>query len=240
MQPKGLALRKRTQIAKANRVMFLWVAGVSVLFGFALVGTVFLIQMLMFNERVLSEKDRTVATLKTNYDNVQELESQIRVLDTNQALISSKATSEDKAIQVILDALPSEANSLALGASIQNKLLAGIQPALAINTLQVDPVIGVELLSGDSSIENASSSFSTSQNQIAFRFSVSCADQNLPQDQINKAFKQVLLNLESSIRTIDILSLKIEGQGKDSILSIQARAFYEPARVVQLRDKTVK
>jgi len=50
----------------------------------------------------------------------------------------------------------------------------------------------------------------------------------------------VLRNLELSIRTIDVISLKIEGQGATSVLSVQARAFYEPARVVQLKDKTVK
>ncbi len=230
MQPKVVALRKRTQIATANRVMFLWVAGVSVVFGFALVGTIFLTQMLLFNERVLQEKDRTVATLKTDNDNIPELESQIRVLDTNQALINSKAEPSDQAIQVILDALPSDANSLALGASLQNKLLAGIE-GLTLNSLQVDPVVGIESLTGDSSIENASPVLSNIQSEITFRFSVSGDE---------KALKQVLHNLEISIRTIDVTSLRIENQGLTRALSVQARAFYEPARVVQLMDKTVK
>ena len=215
MQPKGVAIRKRTQIAMANRAMFLWVAGVSVVFGFALVGSIFLTQMLLFNERVLQEKDRTVATLKTNNSNVQALEDQIRVLDTTQAVIDAKATSDDKAVQVILDALPSDTNSLALGASIQNKLLANV-PGLALNSLQVDTVDG---------------SSTSSQNEIPFRFSVT-GD--------NTALKQVLHNLEISIRTIDVVSLKIEGQGSASVLSVQARAFYEPARVVELKDKVVK
>jgi len=230
MQQKGAALRKRTQIAMANRVMFLWVAGVSVVFGFALVGTIFLTQMLLFNERVLQEKDRTVFTLNNNKKAITDLESKVRVLDTDAALMSIKAVSDDQAIQVILDALPSDANSLALGASIQNKLLAGIA-GLSLNSLQVDPVIGIESLSGETSVENASVATSGSQNEITFRFSVTG-------DEI--ALKQVLRNLEISIRTIDIISLKIEGQGSTSVLSVQARAFYEPARVVQLKDKTVK
>ena len=229
-QPKGVAIRKRTQIAMANRVMFLWVAGVSVVFGFALVATIFLTQMLLFNERVLQEKDRTIATLKTDNGNVAGLEAQIRVLDTNQALISAKANPGDRAIQVILDALPSDANSLALGASIQNKLLANIA-GLTLDSLQVDPVIGIESLSDSSSVENASAASSSTQNEIDFRFSVSG-------DEV--ALKQVLTNLESSIRTIDVTSLKIESQGATRGLSVQARAFYEPARVVQLRDITVK
>ncbi len=230
MQQKGAALRKRTQIAMANRVMFLWVAGVSIIFGFALVGSIFLAQKLLFNERVIQEKEKTVSVLRTNNSHVQALEDQIRVLDTNQALINAKATSDDQAVQVILDALPSDANSLALGASIQNKLLTGIT-GLTLDSLQVDPVIGLESLSNNSSVVNVSTSSSKSQNDITFRFSVT-GDET--------ALKQVLLNLEKSIRTIDVISLKIEGSGSTSSLSVQGRAFYEPAKVVQLKDKTVK
>jgi len=214
----------------ANRVMFLWVAGVSVLFGFAVVASIFLTQMLLFNERVLQEKARTIATLKTNNNNIKGLEEQIRVLDTNQALIDSKANTDDQAVRVILDALPSDANSLALGASIQNKLLANIS-GLMLDSLQVDPVVGVESLDENSSVENASSASSGSQNEITFRFSVSG-------DEV--ALKQVLSNLEKSIRTIDVTSIKIESQGSIRTLSVQARAYYEPVRVVQLKDKTVK
>ena len=226
---KSVALRKRTQITSANRTMFIWVAGVSVVVGFALVGIIFLVQILLFNERVLQEKDRTIATLNIDNNNVSKLEDQVRVLDTNQALISAKANPSDQAIQVILDALPSDANSLALGASIQNKLLANID-GLTLNSLQVNPVIGIESLSSDNSI-NASPSLSGSQNEIDFSFSVSGDD---------VALEKVLTNLEKSIRTIDVISLKIESQGSVRALTIQARAFYEPARVVQLKDKTVK
>jgi len=232
MQAKGVAFRKRAQIAKANRVMFLWVAGVSVIFGVASVGTIFLTQMLFFNERVLQEKDRTIATLKQNNGNIKELESQIRVLDTNQALIDSKAKPEDQAIQVILDALPSDANSLALGASLQNKLLSGVT-GLSLVTLQVDQVVGIESLSSDGIVDNSAGS-TGEQGQIAFRFSATAETGN------EIALKQALKNLESSIRTIDVTSVKIENQGTVLQLTVQARAFYEPARVVELKDKTVK
>lgn len=227
MQPKAIALRKRAQIATANRIMFLWVAGVSIVFGFALVGAIFLTQMLLFNERVLQEKDRTIAILKTNNENIPELESQILVLDTNKELAALKAVPTDQAIQVILDALPSYANSLALGASLQNKLLVGI-PGLVLNSLQVDPVVGIESLTGNDSIKNV---LPDAQNEITFRFSVSGDE---------AALKQVLTNLERSIRTIDVTLIKIENQGLARALNVQARAFFEPARTVQLRDKTVK
>jgi hypothetical protein len=231
MQPKAVAIRKRTQIASANRLMFLWVAGVSVVFGVSLVATIFLTQILLFNERVLYEKGVTVSTLNSNYENVTKtkgLQDNIRLLDTNQALIDSKAKPEDQAIQVILDALPSDANSLALGASLQNKLIFGIN-GLSLESLQVDPVAGVETQSDEESVVDASAS--STQGEITFRFSVK-GDET--------ALMQLLTNLEKSIRTIDIVSLKIESQNGSRVLSAQARAFYEPVRDVKITEKTVK
>lgn len=230
LQNKGVALRKRTQIAMANRTMFIWVAGVSVLVGFALVIAIFLVQMLLFNEKVLAEKSRTIDTLKANIANVGELESEVRALDANQALISSKANSDDETLQVVLDALPSVANSSALAASIQQKLLSGIDD-LALDSLQPDLVVGIESLT-ESSVESASSAItSDEQSEITFRFSVSGSDE---------ALKKVLLNLEKSIRTIDVISMSIQSNGGRRSLSIQGRAYYEPERIVELRDKIIK
>lgn len=229
MQQKNAAFRKRNQIMKANRTMFLWVAGVSVVFGVALVGIIFLAQMLLFNERVLAEKDRTIATLKTDDTNINELESQILVLDTNQSLAKLKAKSDDQSIQVILDALPAEANSSALGSSLQDKLLANID-GLTLNSIKVDPVAGIEYLQDTDSFVG-SDSVSDAQNNITFKFSVTGNE---------AALKKALQNLEKSIRTIDVVSLKIESQGDDRVMTVDGQAFYEPERVVKLEDKVVK
>lgn len=226
MQPNSNALRKRTQIAKANRTMLLWIAASSAIVGSALVIAFFLGQKLVYNEKVLAEKDKTVSILKFNNAAVPDLEAQVRVLDTNEALASAKAKDNDQTIQVILDALPSDANYLALGGSLQKKLLTGIS-GLTLESLQVDPVIGVEILS-DGSVQDASAS--DLDNQITFQFSVSGSQ---------TALRRVLTNLERSIRAIDITSLRIESQGSVQLMSVEARAFYEPARTIELYDKVV-
>lgn len=237
MQPKDAAIRKRTQIAKANRMMFIWVAAVSVVFGFALVGSIFLAQKLMFNERVLSEKQRTVNTLKANNAIVSSLEDQVRVLDTNAALNSIKAKATDQAVQVILDALPSEANSLALGASLQTKLLAGI-PNLTLNSIDVSPVAGIETSddSGDATTATPAAADSTdsdaSENSITFTFAVTGSPDSL---------KQVLANLEKSIRAITVTSLQITSDTSTSqLMTVTGQAYYQPAVIVELKDKPVK
>lgn len=228
MKPQNTAIRKRTQIVMTNKMMFLWVTGASVLFGFGLVVSIFLAQMSLYNEKVLAEKQKTVTTLDNNINVVSGLEDNVRALDANQLLMNLKAQPEDRAVQVVLDALPSDANSSALGASIQNKLLANID-GLSLISLQVDPVAGVESSSGSGSLSSGSAASSYA---INFKFSVSGGE---------AALKNALLKLESSIRTIDITSLKIEGgSSQDSTMTVSARAFYEPAQKLELTDKVVK
>lgn len=228
MKPNDTALRKRSQIAKANRTMFIWVAVASALVSFAAITSIFLGQKLLFNEKVLIEKNKTVSMLNANNKVVPDLETQVRVLDTNTDLAKAKANESDQAIQVILDALPSDANSLAFGASLQNKLLAGI-PGLTLDSLQVDPVQGIETITDDSTVD--ASATGATQNHITFTFSVSGTQDTLI---------QVLTNLERSIRIIDITHLTIENQGAQQVLTVQGRAFYEPTKTVSLYDKVVK
>ncbi len=228
MKPNNdTAIRKRSQINKANRTMFLWIALASALVGIALVLGIFMVQKLLFNEQVLAAKQETLNTLAANNAVVDDLKNEVRALDTNEDLAKAKANENDQAIQVILDALPSDANSLALGASLQNVLLAGIE-GLTIESLQVDPVVGIETLTDESVVDASDDS---AANAITFQFVVSGS-----QD----ALKQVLTNLERSIRTIEVTSLRIETQQDGPVMTVQARAFYEPARVVKLEERTIK
>jgi hypothetical protein len=227
------AIRKRQQISNANRMMFMWVAAVSVIVGIAIVASLFLIQKAWFNEKVLAEKSKTASTLVKNNEVIDELKDEIRVLNTNEALRDSMAPGEDRPIQVVLDALPAEANSSALGSSLQEKFLN--DPALTIESLNVDPVAGIES-QDDLNVEDAStdSESASGENQINFRFAVSTDAAN------PNALKALLQRLERSIRAIDLTTLTIETQGARLLLTVDGHAFYEPARSVELKDKTVK
>lgn len=230
MKPNDVAIRKRSQITKANQTMFIWIAVASALVGAAIVVSIFLAQKVFFNEKVLMEKQNTVSALDENIKVAPELEDQIRILDTDQALISSKANETDQAIQVILDALPSEGNSLALGASLQNKLLAGVPGLVSIESLQVDPIVGLETLTGDETEVDASGD-TGEENIITFTFSVKGNQE---------AIKAVLQNLERSIRLIHVTSISVETQQDGQVMTVQARAHYEPAKTIELKKKEVK
>lgn len=233
-QSSNGSTRKRDRIANANRLMFLWVSGVSAVVGFAVVLSLFLGQKILFGEKVLMEKEKTATTLERNIDIIPELKDNVRVLDTNTGLKEARLNDSDRPIQSVLDALPADANSTALGASLQAKLLGGIS-GLTLDTIKVDPVIGVETGQTESSdIIDASSEIETSEYTINFSLTVSTAANN------PDALREVLLRLEKSIRAIDVESLSITSQSARLVMTASGKAFYEPAKNIELKDKVVR
>lgn len=230
MANQNVALRKRQQIAKANRTMFVWIAAASVILGFASVVSYFLFNKAQFNQQVLSQKSKTADILTKNVAAASELKEQIRVLNTNQALRDAMAPGEGQPLQVVLDALPSSANSSALGASLQEKFLNA--DGLKIESLAVDPVVGIET-STEAAVEDASAADDSVDHAITFQFSVSSSSAAALQD--------LLKRLERSIRAIDITTVSLEQQGTDKlVLTVSGRAFYQPAKTSDLTEITIK
>lgn len=223
------AIRKRTQIAQASRTMFIWIAVASALIGTAVVVSIFLVQKLAYNEKVLAVKQTTVSTLDHNLSVIDGLKTDVQALDANSALLSVKANENDQALQVVLDALPAEANSLALGASLQNKLLAGIQGDYTLKSLRVSPVTGIETATDATVVDAAAAGVTNTQ--IDFSFSVK-GDQS--------ALRQILQNLERSIRTIVVTSLNLDTQSGGLTMTVEGHAFYQPAKTIELKDEVVK
>jgi hypothetical protein len=234
MAVEGTALRKRQQIAKANRMMFLWIAGVSVVVGVAAVASVFLVQKALFNEKVLAEKSRTASTLVQNNKVIGELQNQVRILNTNDDLKGAMVPGEAQPVQVVLDALPSEVNSSAFGASLQQKFLTadGIQ----LDSLNVKPVQDVEVskFGKTRSSNSRSTSKATAEYRIEFDFNVSTSADNA------NGLKDLLVRLERSIRPIDLTDVVVEAQGNRLVLQVEGYTYYEPAVTGDLKDKTVK
>ncbi len=231
MAVEGTALRKRQQIANANRMMFLWVAGVSAVVGVAVVASVFLVQKAMFNEKVLSEKSKTATTLVNNNKAVSELQNQIRVLNTNEDLKKVMVPGEAQPIQVVLDALPADANSSAFGASLQKNFLTadGIQ----LDSLTVNPVYGIEVQDGTGS-QPATSDEAELGNMITFSFAVRASASNAD------GLKDLLLKMERSIRPIVLTNVTVEAQVDQLILRADGHTYYEPAKSIDLKDKVIK
>lgn len=221
MADKVTAIRKRQKIQDSNKAMFGWVAGMSAVVGLCLVVSWFLWQQITFKQELISKKNETVATLEKNNEAIPDLRDTLRVYETNRALNSAKANDNDKALQVVLDALPAEANSLALGASLQKSLADGIS-GLNIESLSVEP-------SAEETQRKSSSRSSRSTNQVDFRMIVTSSNVN--------SLRELLQRFERSIRVIDIDDLRLERSENRYTLTISAHAYYEPARIIELEEE---
>ena len=221
---KDQSAGKRQQIYKSGRTMVAWVAGASVIAGFAVVVAGFLIQRIVFESKVVVEKQNTVNTLQANNKAVDKLRDEIRVLNTNAALSSVKLNDNEEPLRVILDALPADNNALALGASVQS--LVARTSDVKLESFQV----GEDVATSDDTAKLGSSVKGVQQ--IPFTMSISAANPD--------ALRDVLKNLEKSIRVIDIDAMTIEQGDSRVVMTVNGHGYYLPAKTIQLTKKEVK
>ena len=216
MTDKQTAVHKRQKIQDSNKTMFIWIAGTSVIVGFAAVLCWFLWQQTMFRMEIAASKENTANVLKANNLAVEELRADILTLQTDSALLSSRISTEENAVQVVLDALPADPNPLALGASLQEVFIAEV-PNLKVESLKVDPIVDGEDDLGD---------------QVSFSLSVSASDPN--------TLTQLLRRFEKSIRVINIDNLLVERSIDKYQMTIKAYAYYEPEKTLRLEEEPLR
>lgn len=215
-------LRKRQQINVANRIMLLWISGASAIVGIALVLTIFLVQKIAFNQRVIDAKTGTVSILSENRKAVPKLKEKISVLNTDENLASVRLNDSDPPVQSVLDALPASANVTAMGSSLQKKLLAGV-PNVAIESINVEPA-------ADAGNDSNNSGPLT----MKFTFSVS-----VPSDG-ESSLQALLQKVEKSIRPFNVTSLTVDAQANRVTLMAEGVSYYQPAQKLDLLNKVIK
>lgn len=223
-EAKDVSIRKRQQIDSSRRTMLLFVAGSAFVVGAAAVVAFFLVKQILFHGSVIFAKQDTISTLDANKKAVDELKNNIRALEANEALNSVKLSEDSSALQSILDALPASANADALGASIQKKLVSGVE-GLSLESITVHYTTG-------ESGEEAAAEASNGQNAVTFTMRVSGSSSSI---------KNLLLRFEKSIRTIKAAQIEIQSadDGKMS-MDLTGLAYFEPAKKVELGKKVVR
>lgn len=212
-------VRKRSLIAKTRKAVFVWVMGASSAVGAAIVVAVMLVQTIIFNAEIISDKNTTLKTLEGNIEAVPELEANVRLLDTNKELRAVSLGDNTRPLQSILDALPADDNRLALGASLQQKIFTGV-PGLTLEALSVDSssFVASEAVADDAGGE-------TGVQELEFTAT-------LVGDA--EALKRGLQRAERSIRALNIRSIDATGAGNTVSLQITGSAYYLPEQDLSL------
>lgn len=223
----SVSLRKRQQIEGTAKAMFMWVAIASALAAIAVVVSFSLVERLMFNQRILNEKGTTASNLRNNNQIVEQLRASIREVNTNQALIDTPKLDNTQPLSVILDALPSQANTEALGASLEQKLLK-VDGVTQDGLPKVDPISE----STSSRSKSKASSNSSTLGKIPFSFKVSSRNPD--------SLRKVLQTLERSIRVLNIENISVEQNEKNIMMSVDGIAYYSPEVKVELKEKSIR
>lgn len=211
-------VRKRQQIRTANKTVFAWIISASVVIGICGVVAQFLIRQLLFNNKILSAIGTTNKTLQSNLTAYDGLKADVTKLLADGNLSVLRKGDNSTALQVVIDALPTEENRAALATSMQSEVL---EPAgVNINTFSV---IDATVVSNTVSPQDVPS--------FGFNFSISG---NYAQ------VTQAVRNIERSIRPLNIQSLQLQGSDTQLKADIVVLTYYQPAKGVQLKEASVK
>lgn len=215
-------LKKRQQIASANKLIFLWVIGAAVAISICGVAMQFLFRQAAFNQKIISEKSKTQAVLARNVTNAKALKSKIQNLLADDNLARVKASPDDTTLKVVLDALPTTDDKAALASSLQQQILPKSGSVLtALTTIsQTSGITDPNAVAPAGGAQTATFDFGTTGSY----------------DQV----KNMLLDLERTIRPMNVTTLSLQGSDNALTTTVQGVTYYLPERTVELGKKTIK
>ena len=212
-------IKKRQQISGTRKQVFIWVAAASAAVVICIIVGINLIQRIKYQTKVNGELGKTAETLKNSANSIDELISNVNNLRTNRQLTLTNLKSDDSTVfQVVIDALPTEADAVDFSTSLQNEILS--RSGVTIDSIAVDaPSSTTSSSADDSSSSGGSVDFPVAQ-AISFNVSVIGSYNSI---------QETLENMQRSIRPITIDSIRLEGTDDNLTADIQATTYYSPS-----------
>lgn len=217
---------KRVAISKANAQMVIFVAAAAAVAVFCLVASRAVLNQNIYRSKVIKQKTIAHKQLQSNLKTFNQLGEAYKVFDSAPQNIIGGANADGgnnsgSNSKIILDALPSTYDFPALTSSLEKILKDG--------SLNVKSIGGTD----DQLSQQANVS---STNPVAvpmpFTFSIDEADY--------AAVQALVAKLQSSIRPIQIDTMKLDGPASKMQLQVGAHTFYQPGKTVSITKEVVK
>ena len=239
-------IKKRQQITNTRKQVFTWVALAAALVVICLVVGWNLMQRINYQNKVNRDVGKTAQTMHDNVEAVDKLIKNVNALKANAALSLPNLKADDSTVfQVVIDALPTEDDSVALSSSLQNKILS--KSGVTIEQINVDTTES----DSSSSSSSSSSGSSSSSDSGSSRSGVSKVDD--VQFPVAKpitfrvslvgsfdSVKSALQDIESTIRPITITKLTIDGSDDKLNATIEAQTYYSSKVNFKLGKKEIQ
>jgi hypothetical protein len=219
-KPAITGVKKRQQIQQANRIVFIWVAIAAVAITVALVLAQFMMKQFFFNTKVISAQVKTNDTLVKNLDVYEPLKTDVSKLVANSDLARLRVQDTDSALQVVIDAMPTADEPIALIASLQQVVLAKSGASISdVTLLQAAPSDTGEVVVATAGVQ-----------PVSFMIKA-----NGSYDSI----KKLMQDMHNSIRPISVTALKVTGSNANMAVEITANTFYAIPRTVDMTKETI-
>lgn len=243
-------IKKRQQITNTRKQVFTWVALAAALVVICLVVGWNLMQRINYQNKVNRDVGKTAQTMHDNVEAVDKLIKNVDALKANAALSLPNLKADDSTVfQVVIDALPTEDDSVALSSSLQNKILS--KSGVTIEQINVDTTESDSSSGSSSSSSSSSSGSSSSSDSGSSRSGVGKADDI--QFPVAKpitfrvslvgsfdSVKSALQDIESTIRPITITKLTIDGSDDKLNVTIEAQTYYSSKVNFKLGKKEIQ
>lgn len=224
-------VKKRQQIAGTRKQVFIWVALASAAVVVCLVVGVNLFQRISYQGKVNGELGKTDEALQNSVGAIDGLTKNVNDLRANAALTLPNLKSDDSTVfQVVIDALPTEDDSVDLSSSLQSRILS--RSGASIEQITIDSASTSTSSLSSSSDEATSSStvaFPVAQ-AINFRISIVGGYDTI---------RSTLQDIERTIRPIIINEIALEGSDNDLTATIDATTYYSPSVDYRVGSKEV-
>ena len=220
-------VKKRQQIAGTRKEVLMWVAIASAVVVICLVVGMNIFQRIQYQMKVNAEISKTAKTMEANVKAIDGLIKNVNDLRANRLLTAPGLKADDSTVfQVVIDALPTENDSVSLSSSLQNKILN--RSGVTIEQISVDGESSSSS-NDDDEVTTSSVEFPVAQ-PINFRISIVGTYESI---------KQTLADIERTIRPIIINSLEISGTDDRLTATIQATTYYSSNVNFQVGEKEV-
>ncbi len=220
------SLTKRALIDKANSTTVIAAGLATFLVVFSLIASRSLFNQMTYQNRVITEKKKTLTQLEKNLAARDDLVKAYETFESgSQNIIGGNATGgasdrDGSNSKIVLDALPSKYDFPALTASLEK--------FAAKHGVEIEGIVGV-----DDEVAQAGQQSSTNPEPIPIDFQVSVRG-GYPQIQ---AF---IKTFELSIRPMQVSSVEITASSGMVSANITAQTFYQPEKSLDLRKKVVQ
>lgn len=220
-------VKKRQQIAGTRKEVLMWVAIASAVVVICLVVGMNIFQRIQYQMKVNTEISKTAKTMEANVKAIDGLIKNVNDLRANRLLTAPGLKADDSTVfQVVIDALPTENDSVSLSSSLQNKILN--RSGVTIEQISVDGESSSSS-NDDDEVTTSNVEFPVAQ-PINFRISIVGTYESI---------KQTLADIERTIRPIIINSLEISGTDDRLTATIQATTYYSSNVNFQVGEKEV-